>query len=239
MKIKIKEKPKLKTCEMTCDRPLHLKLDKFEITSYMNKYTSTLIIGKPGQGKTSLLFSLFENKELFHNVFHNVYLFQPSLSRNSMKNKLFENGVPDSQKYDELTFENLSEAMNNIKATSLEYKKYNNCIIFDDMTADLKNEEVKNLLYQLIFNRRHLHTSIFFLCQTWKSIPKDIRKLFNNIFMFKVSADEMNDIFKEVLPSKKKNINEICDIVFDKVHEWIFINTDNNKLYKGFDEIVF
>ena len=104
MKIKIKEKPKLKTCLMTCDRPLHLKLNKFEITSYMNKYTSTLIIGKPGQGKTSLLFSLFENKELFYNVFHNIYLFQPSLSRNSMKNKLFENGSPDDQKDDELTF---------------------------------------------------------------------------------------------------------------------------------------
>ena len=42
MKIKIKENPKLKTCEMTCDRPLHLKLNKFEITSYMNKYTSTI-----------------------------------------------------------------------------------------------------------------------------------------------------------------------------------------------------
>ena len=102
-------------------------------------------------------------------------------------------------------------------------------------------KESQNLLYQLIFKRRfiHLHTSILFYVKRRKAFQKDIRKLFNNMFMFKVSADEMHDIFKEVLPSKNKNINEICDIVFDKVHEWIFINTDNNKLYKGFDEIVF
>ncbi len=73
--------------------------------------------------------------------------------------------LPDDQNFDELTFENLDP-------------DENSRIIFDDMGAYLKNNETKQLLKELIMNRRHLHLSIFFLVQTYLSIEQDVRKLF-------------------------------------------------------------
>ena len=54
-------------------------------------------------------------------------------------------------------------------------EKVNNCIIFDDMGAYLKDNQVKQLLKELVMNRHHYHTSIFFLCQTFKSVERNGR----------------------------------------------------------------
>ena len=72
--------------------------------------------------------------------------------------------LPDDQKFEELTFENLEYVKNNLDSDE------NTCLIFDDMGAYLKSNETKQLLKELIMNRRHLHLSIFFLVQTYLSI---------------------------------------------------------------------
>jgi hypothetical protein len=151
-----------------------------------------------------------------------------------MNDKIFD-ALPDDQKFDELTQENLQEVMDRIKN---EDSSHNNCIIFDDMTAYLKNKESLKLLKELIFNRRHLHVSIYFLVQTWFSVEKSIRKLFSNIFCFKVSKNELEDIFQEVIEQKKELIPEISKIVWDKPFQYLFINTDSQRLFKGFDELL-
>ena len=107
------------------------------------------------------------------------------------------------------------------------------------MTAYLKNKDVKKLLKELIFNRRHLRCSIYFLVQTWYSIEKDIRKLFNNIFLFKTSRAEQEVIFEEVLDDEKKNlIPQINKIVYDKPYKYLFMDTESQRLFSGFDEIL-
>ena len=80
-----------------------------------------------------------------------------------------------------------------------------NVIIFDDMTAYLRNNQIKHILKELVFNRRHYHTSIYFLYQTYKSLEPDIRKLFSNIFLFKVSKKEMEDIMNEIIEEHKND----------------------------------
>ena len=65
-------------------------------------------------------------------------------------------------------------------------------------------------------NRRHYHTSIYFLCQTYKNLEPDIRKLFSNILLFKVSKREMEDIMNEIIESHKDITDEIIKLVFDK-----------------------
>ncbi len=233
--IKPNTKPNLSHCEMICDKGLHPKLNDFELTKFLNGHETNLLIGRPGSGKTSLLYSLFKSRSLFNKVFHNIYLFQPSHSRASMKDNLFDK-IPDNQKFDELTFENLESVLNNIKN---EDPKYNNCIIFDDMTAYLKNPDTLKLLKEMIFNRRHLRLSIFFLVQTWFSVNKDIRKLFSNIFIFRVSKTELKNMFEEVIESKEKYINEISKIVFDEPYKYLMININSQRLFKGFDELIF
>ena len=233
--IKKHKKPILKPCEMRCDKPLHKKLDKFELTKFLNQHTTNLLIGKPRSGKTSLLFSLFENKEILRKVYHKIYVFQPQPSRSSMKNDIFGKLPPD-QLFNELNFENLDLVMDEIEASP----DLNIAIIFDDVGASLKNYDTMNLMKKLIFNRRHLHTSVFFLVQTYYSIPKDIRKLFSNIFVFRVNKNELATIFDEIVEDKElvDIAPQISKLIYDKPYNFMFINTDTQRIFKNFDEII-
>lgn len=229
------EAPTLTPCSMVCDGGLHEKLNNYELTKFLNSHETNLMIGRPASGKTSLLYSFFKSPKIFRKVFHNIYLFQPSHSRASMKDNIFSK-IPQEQCYEELNYENLNEVMTTIKG---EDKKYNNCIVIDDMTAYLKNQDVKQLLKELIFNRRHLRTTVIFLVQTWFSIEKDIRKLFSNIFCFRVSKQELTNIMDEVVESKAKYMNDIAKIVFDEPYKYLFINVNTQRLFDGFDELIF
>jgi len=233
--IKKHKKPILTPCQMRCDQPLHKKLDKFELTKFLNQHTTNLLIGKPKSGKTSLLFSLFENRDILRRVYHKIYVFQPEPSRSSMKNDIFGKLPPD-QLFNELNFENLDLVMDEIEATS----DLNIAIIFDDVGASLKNFDTMNLMKKLIFNRRHLHTSVFFLVQTYYSIPKDIRKLFSNIFVFRVNKNELATIFDEIVEDKEMVdiAPQIAKLVYDKPYNFMFINTDSQRIFKNFDELI-
>ena len=233
MSITIKKniKPTFEVIGMLCDKPLSKDLNKYELTRFLNCHSTNLLIGKPGSGKTTLMLSLFN--KLLRGFFHNIYLFQPSHSRASMKKDIFEE-LPDEQKFDELNYDNLLLVLDTIKSEP----EYNHCIIFDDMGAYLKDNAIRKLLKEIIFNRRHYHISIYFLCQSYLSCEKTIRKLFSNIFVFRVSKNEIETIFEEVVESKKDYIYDIAKIVFSTPHQYLFINTDSQRLFKGFDEII-
>lgn len=234
--IKKNKTPDLPLCKMLCDNGLHTKLDEFELTSYMNCHSTNLFIGRPRSGKTSLLYSFFKSKQLFRKVYDKIFLFQPVQSSNSMKDNIFST-LPETQRFPELNLENLESVLEIIE--SQEDKKSNFCIIFDDMSASLKDLEIKKKMRQIIFNRRHLHISVFFLVQTYKSIDKDIRKLFSNVFIFKVTKNECEDMFEELVNiTHKKNIPLICNEVFDKQYNFLFINIESQKMYKNFDELI-
>ncbi len=230
-------KPKLKPPGMVCDKPLHPKLDKYELTSFLNCHSTNLLLGKPKSGKSSLLWSMLKDKRMLNKVFDNVYLFQPSHSRASIKNNIFKKH-PEDKMFEELNYEDLDDVMDRIRATD---PKETNVIIFDDQSAYLKNKETLRLFKELIFNRRHLRTSIYFLNQTFFSVPKELRRLFSNIFLFKVSRNEMKNLFEEVVEQDhvKELMPQISKLVFDKPYQYLFINTDNQKFYKGFDRIDF
>ena len=197
-----------------------------------------LFIGKPCSGKTSLLYSLFKSKKLFKQCFENTFLFQPRHSRASMKDKLFDQ-LDENKKLDELTYENLKYVVDIIKHEVEEEPEINNVIIFDDVGAYLRDNHVKQLLKEIVMNRRHLQMSVYFLCQTYKSLEPDIRKLFSNIFLFKVSKKEMETIMNEIIEGHKNDIDEIIKLVFDKPYNYLFINTDSQRMFKNFDEIIF
>lgn len=224
--------PNLPSIPMNCDSGLHNKLNKFEISKFMNTHSTNLFCGKPGAGKTSLVTSMFKSKELFNKVFNNIYLIQPPHSRASMKDDTFES---IDRKFDDLNVETLTTIMDEIE---LEDPKYSNCIIFDDVTTALRSKEVVKLLRRLIFNRRHLRTSIFFLVQTYLSLEPQIRKLFSNLFIFKVAHKELQKIFEEHFEYDDDLAKPISKFVFDEKYNFLFINTNTGKMYKNWDEII-
>lgn len=234
--IKLK-KPQIKPPEMLCDKQLHPKLNNYELTSYLNSHSTNLLLGKPKSGKSSLMWAMLKDKKLLNKVYHNIYLFQPSHSRASIKNDIFKKH-PADKKFDELTTENLQEVLERIKGSPPDE---NNVIIFDDMASYLKNKETLQLFKELIFNRRHIRTSIFFLNQTFFSVPKELRRLFSNIFVFKVSKNELKNLFDENVEDEfvKSMMPNISKLVYDKPFSYLFINTDSQKFYKQFDRIDF
>lgn len=229
-----KEKPNLPKCHMICDDGLHKKLNNFDLLTHLNQHSTTLLIGRPGSGKTSLIYSLFKSPQCLRKVFHKIHLFQPSSSGNSMKDNIFET-LPPEQRHDELDIETLEYVYNEIKSSP---KDQNKAIIFDDCSAYLKNKELQKMFKDLAFNRRHHSVSIFFLSQTYFSVPKELRKIFNNLFIFKTSKTELSAIFEEQIELNKDLVIPISKLVYDKPHQFLFINTDTQKIYKNFDEIV-
>ena len=112
--IKRNKKPDLPVCIMVCDKKIHPKLDKYELTKFLNCHSTNLLIGKPGSGKTNLIYQIM--KSITNKCYDKIFLFQPEKSRASMKDKLFDQ-LPDDQKYEDLTFENLEYVNDNLHPT--------------------------------------------------------------------------------------------------------------------------
>ena len=231
--IKENEAPRLCKMETNCDLILHEKLNKYELTKFLNKHSTNLVVGRAGSGKSSFVYSLF--KDPLRKIYHHIYYFCPRKSMDSVKSNIFDK-LPEDQIYNELTYENLSEVLEKIQDTP---KNENNCLILDDMGAYLKDKECKKLFKMILMNKRHLSLSLFVLQQTYISIEKDLRKLFDNMFIYKVNKNELQTIFDEVVESRKDDALQVSKIVFDKPYHFLFINPNSQRMFKNFDELIF
>ena len=153
-----------------------------------------------------------------------------------MADKLFDE-VAEDKKFDELTAENIQYVLDYIKD---EPDEYNHCLILDDMTAYLKDKEIAKLINMIMMNRRHLHISIFFLIQDYKSLPDKTRKLCSNILMFKVNRKSVDAVFEENLDcyNVPKLISRLLKITFKVKHDFMFIDVENCRLFRNWDELV-
>ena len=84
---------------MLCDGGIDSKLNLYDVTKFMNEHATKRI--------NLILVFHTKQKKLSAIVFHNIYIFQPSASRASMKDQLF-NQLPADQLYKELTYYNLN-----------------------------------------------------------------------------------------------------------------------------------
>ncbi len=223
---------------MICDKCLAEKLDKYELTSFLNKHTCNALIGVPGSGKTSFLNSLFQSNRLLKKVYHDIYLFQPIHSRTSQAEDIWEKGIREENKFDHLDNETLIMVIEKIKSQD---KDVNSCIIFDDVGSYLQdNKELVMLLKDLMANHRHYGVSMFFLCQTIKMLHLELRRMMDNLFVFKSSRESIETIFEEYLGeyNKRAMINKITKLVYNKPREFLFINTKSQRIFKQVDEII-
>jgi hypothetical protein len=237
IKIKENEKPEFEVCKMICDRELHPSLNNYDLTKFLNTHSTNLIVGrllyqlfsKGNSSETGKKFSIYRKR------FQNIFYFCPASSASSMGSNNIFDALPDHKKFEELNKDNLEAVMNYIKG---EDPKYNNMIIIDDCASQLKGDAIK-LLKELFMNKRHLRTSVIVVSQTWFSIPKEIRRLFDNLFCFRVSKDEMRNIADEILESKKEYTDDIAKLIFDKKFKWMFVNINTQRVFDGFNELIF
>lgn len=235
IRIKTNNKPKMNSPTFLCDNKLHKKLDAYDATSLINKSNFTLFLGKPGSGKTSLMLSMLNTPELFKQCYHKIYVVMPSHSRGSLKNNIFEQ-LPDNQLYDTLDVETINDVFNNIENNADE--GIFSLIILDDVQQYLKETYIAKRLLEIVANRRHLKTSVWLLAQTYKSIPRQIRQVLTNLFIFKINKSEMENIFNEQVELFKDNFNMVLHKAYKDPHDYLFVDTASQRIFKGFDEII-
>lgn len=225
--------------EFICDHsPVGEHLNKYDMLKHLNAYSTTCVIGKPGSGKTSLVTGFLKGKgkkKIFRKCFNHILLVMPKSSRESMKDNIFKSH-PDEKMFEELNLDTVTTIYNNLHQSTSNNE--NTLLILDDVGASLKNNDIQKMMRQIIFNRRHLKVHIIMLLQSFISCPKEIRKLFTNIFMFKPAKVEFEKLFEELFETEKDNAIEIMNVVYDKPHQYLMMNIDSQKLYKGFDEII-
>ena len=125
---------------------------------------------------------------------------------------------------------------NRLLASTKEKEK--TLLILDDVGASLKNAEIQLLFKKIIFNRRHLKCHIIILLQSFLSCPKELRKLFTNIFIYKPSKVEFENLADEIFEMKKDMAHELMAFCYDAPHEYLMVNVESQRMYKGFNEII-
>lgn len=189
--------------------------------------------GAAGSGKTSAAVGWLTNKDMYHKVFHHIYIVMPKNSRLSLAGDPFKKH-PEEKLFDDLTLHVLEYVQ---ESCQLEAPEGHHTLLFiDDCAASLKNNDIQNLFKKLIFNRRHLKLTIQFLVQSYNSIPLQIRKNLSHLVIFKPRNKlELQLIGSEIIFLTKDEQLKLSNFVFDKPFNFMFINTANNKIYKNFN----
>ena len=201
-----------------------------------------LIVGKPGMGKTTLILSLIcKQGKAFNKKFDRVYIFSPSLI--TMEDDPFEL-IPEEQKYEEATFENLTEVLDEIKDSGEKV-----LLVLDDVIADIRGKgkgAVENLLEKIFFNRRHLagaggSVSIIATSQTYNKISPKLRKTASQLVFYEnKQKKEIESIFEELILIPKQEFMDTLRYIFDKKHNFMYIDTqlpDHKMLHKNFNQL--
>jgi len=230
------KKPNLKKVKFSCDSKLSDKLDDFELTKYLNKSHFLCFLGRGGSGKTSLAVNLLRNKELFYRCFNQIFLISPSTSRQSIENNFFDKKINPNDIFDELTIETLENINEMTKENSDQGKT--SLIIIDDQQKALKEPAISKLLLQMNNNKRHQKLYIWILNQNYISIPKQIRQNITDFFIFKLNKVEMNNIINEHIELSEKKIEQVLENCFQEPYSFMYLNSNNQKIFSNWDEIV-
>ena len=96
-----------------------------------------------------------------------------------------------------------SENEDEAKYKKKKYKPEHQLLILDDITAQLKNKDVEEMLVDLALNRRHLKLSIILLVQVLNKIPKSVRSATTSLIFFtSKNKSQLQVIFEEFIRSR-------------------------------------
>ena len=201
-----------------------------------------LIVGRPGYGKTSLINSLVcKSGKNLNRKFDRVFIWSPSMI--TMDGQPYEM-LPDDQKFEEATLENIQEVLDEIKDSGDKV-----LFIFDDVIADIRGKgkgEIENLLQKVFFNRRHLagyggSVSIIATSQTYNKIDPKLRKTASHLIQYKPQKKEIENIYDDMITLPKKEFMDVLRYVYKKKHDFLYVNLqeeDTKQLHKNFNQLI-
>jgi hypothetical protein len=201
-----------------------------------------LIVGRPGYGKTSLINSLVcKSGKNFNRKFDKVFIWSPSMI--TMEGDPYEM-IPEDQKFEEATLENIQEVLDEIKDTGDKV-----LFIFDDVIADIRGKgkgQIENLLQKIFFNRRHLagaggSVSIIATSQAYNKIDPKLRKTASALIQYKPQKREVENIYDDMILIPKKEFIDVLRYIYDKKHNFMFIDTqlpEHKQIHKNFNQLI-
>ena len=236
MHIEVLEKPNLKRVKMNVDDIIDEKIMKYPMSADLFSRTSfNVILGKMGQGKTSLITNFV--KTIFRRAFEHMIVFIPTGSRKSIDNDIYGKHLPDADLYDALTADNLDEVIEKIEESADNGE--NTLLIIDDFQSALKDPDVLARLQKIVTRMRHLRTTIFILQQNFQKMAKFLRELVTNVITFNVGKSQLDKLFEETVQLDKNKFQALIDLAFQERNDWIAINVNGNRnVYRMFDRIV-
>lgn len=180
-----------------------------------------------------MMVSLLKSKQAFKKAFHNVFVVMPPSSARSLKENIFEN---HDKMFDDLDYESLESILEQTRKSTKE--KQNSLVIIDDFGAALKDNDIQRQLKELIWNRRHLRTSIWILVQSYVSVPLQLRKAVSHLITYKPRNKlEFHKIFEELIQIPKETAEELFRFVFDRKYAFMYADCGTGDVYKKFDLI--
>ena len=232
-------KPKMGNVTMMCDQIIDDKLTKYPaVECAFSQCSFTLICGKMGQGKTSLLISLMRGP--LRKCYHNLYTIIPEVSLHSIskKDNIFVNNVEPENIYHEYNEDVLEELYEKLLAHANEDEF--SILAIDDMGALFKKDKrAAVILNRMITKLRHLKTTIILLAQNIYQLPKQWREISTNLITYNLGKSQMKKIFDEFYDYKEDEFQQIMKL-YKEPHDWLLLNLKHKRLFYKFDkEIVF
>ena len=215
--------------DFLCDKVIHTQITPpLPATAH-----AMLICGAPGSGKTSMMVSLLQEKQAYRKAFDQVFVVMPPSSARSLKKNIFES---HDKMYDDLDYETLENILEQTRELTKE--NLNSLVIIHDFGAALKDNEIQRQLKELIWNRRHLRTSIWILVQSYISVPLQLRKAVSHLITYKPrNKIEFHKIFEELIQLPKETAEDLLRFIFDKKYTFMFADCTSGEIYKNFDLI--
>jgi hypothetical protein len=193
--------------------------------------------GSGGSGKTNLLLNFFKSKEMYRNIFDNIYYFCPIASFESVSKHPFEK---HNKIYHELSSAELENIYQELVLIKKDKKIEYSCIIIDDFADALKDNDIIQQLNKMIIKARHISCAFIFTLQSYFYFPKQLRKQITNITIFKPkNYEEWETLSKELFNMNKEDALKLYDFAFDKPYTHLDVDTLTNTYYKNFNLLKF
>ena len=116
-------------------------------------------------------------------------------------------------------------------------ENFRSLIILDDVQKSLKGD-CEKLLLHIINNRRHNKICIWLCCQNYRTITMQVRLTLTDLFIFKVSKQELENIYEELTEIDKNKFSIITNNSYKSLGDFLYLNCLSQRLFNNWNEVI-